>query len=716
MEKNELVQQTIPENVSTFEGWIDRNANRIERLAIQYGCTREQARNVTEEVFRSCYLDLLDQREEEWNPITLFHKVVEKLDGMAMEESLDTSFLPFEEDRHLHEKIIHLPRDLKFSLILAMFHEMDDSDIAALLEISVEAVKDAIDQAFLQLAKESDRPQMTKQLEFLKLSYGRLRPTFRKERIFVAEELENEKIIKKKTPKKRMLLWPVGLLILLALIVSSVLTSEDYQKKAAEKYLERFKTLFEDEMSTRYAKLGLPQSTEEDAQNTYLDFYGREAQMEFQNLTRRLEKELQDTGTINRKNAKEQYAAISETLAFPSEMLEKLIKKPLTNDREQSERFIKEYMERYYEFQNAYQMLLSEYPTVIEQAMANGEMDPEQSILPEKIQKAVKGMRTQNIYPTVVPQWHTIVPIFQKNEISAQMRASLHKDLGGYVTLLESTPFVDYPDLAYSYNESIEYLLDMEKSLLASWEGENFYYMLEHSYQELLYTLIGGYEPDLIYGQDGTVKEEVRAAWRTIASNGGTSPSAIILQKIIGEMEANDWAESESQRRVTEYHISHAVLLAKEGRLQNFKLSGIISTGHDSDIVSLPDSQFERLVEDTYERFSVEYDRKVLRDVHPIVIFLMFIMANNHEDIETMEQLFGTLYGSLTFEEYINGWEQVHIDLSQVDHVQFSKSDDNTGTIWVETDRSTSAGAMMIKNLDHIWLVQHFHYEAPIFE
>ncbi|MFC5591892.1 RNA polymerase sigma factor [Sporosarcina soli] len=716
MGKNELVQQTIRENVSAFEGWIDRNASRIERLATQYGCTREQARDVTEEVFRSCYLDLHNQRDEELNPLTLFQKAVEKLDRMAREESLDTSFLSFEEDRQLHEKIIRLPRDLKLSFILAIFHEMDDKDIAFLLEISLETVKEAIDQAFLQLTEESDRLRLTKQLEFLNMSYGRMRPIFRKARIFEAEEPEIEEIIKKKTSKKRMIPWLVGLLILFALIVSSILTSEDYQKKAAEKYLERFKESLEDEMSTRYAKLGLPLSTEEDTQNTYLEFYGREAQMEFQNLTRRLEKELQDTGTINRKNAKEQYAAISETLAFPSEMLEKLVKNPLANDREQSERFIKEYMERYYDFQHAYQLLLSEYPTETEQAMVNGKMDLEQSTYPEKLQKAVKGMRAQNIYPTVIPQWNTIVPIFQKNEISEQMRASLHEDLGGYVTLLESTPFVNYPNLAYSYDESVEYLLDMEKSLLASWEDENFHYMLEYSYKELLYTLIGGYEPNLIYGQDGTVKEEVRAAWRKIASNGGSSPSAIILQKIIREMEANGWTESESRRRVTMYHISHAILLAREGQLKKFELTGIISIGQDTDIVSLPDEQFEQLVEDTYERFSAEHDREILSDVHPIVIFLMFIMANNHEDIETMEQLFGTLYGSLTFEEYINGWKQVHIDLSQFDHVQFSKSEDDSGSIWLETDRSTSAGAMMIKNQDHIWLVQHFYYDAPIFE
>ncbi len=699
-----------------MEKWMDGNASRIERLAIQYGCSQEQARDVTEEVFRSCYLDLRDQREEELNPLTFFQKAVEKLDRMAREESLDISFLSFEEDRQLHEKIIRLPRDMKLSLILSMFHKMDDKDIAFLLEISVEAVKDEIDQAFLQLAEESDRLRMTKQLEFLKLSYGRVHPIFRKERIFVAEEPEIEEIVKKKTPKKRMIPWFVGLLILLALIVSSVLTSEDYQKKAAENYLERFKTLFEDEMSTRYSKLGLPQSTEENAQNTYLDFYGREAQMEFQNLTRRLEKELQDTGTINRKNAKEQYAAISETLAFPSEMLEKLVKNPLTNDREQSERFIKEYMERYYEFQNAYQMLLSEYPAVIEQALVNGKLDLEQSTYPEKIQKAVKGMRTQNISPTVIPQWHTIVPIFQMNEISAQMRASLHEDLGGYVTLLESTPFVIYPDLAYSYDESVEYLLDMEKSLLASWEDENFHYMLEHSYKELLFTLIGGYEPDRIYGQDGTVKEEVRAAWRIIASNGGSSPSAIILQKIIREMEANGWKESESRRRVTMYHISHAVLLAKEGQLQNFKLTGIISTGHDVDVVSLPDAQFERLVEETYEQFSTEYDREILQDVHPLITFSMFILANNREDIKTMRHLYDPVYESQLLEEYIKEWEQVYIDLSQVDYVQFSKYEDDTGAIWLAKDRSTSVGGHMVKNQDHIWLVQHFYYEAPIFE
>ena len=140
-------------------------------------------------------------------------------------------------------------------------------------------------------------------------------------------------------------------------------------------------------------------------------------------------------------------------------------------------------------------------------------------------------MKTQNIYPTVIPQWSTIIPTFQKNEIGAQIRASLHEDLGGYVTLLESPPFVIYPDLAYSFDESVEYLLDMEKTLLASQLDENVSVPLSHAYTELLLELIGGSDPERLVGHDGKVKAEVQSAWKKIASNKEQSPSAVILNK-----------------------------------------------------------------------------------------------------------------------------------------------------------------------------------------
>ena len=101
----------------------------------------------------------------------------------------------------------------------------------------------------------------------------------------------------------------------------------------------------------------------------------RKLVFEFQQLVRRYENELKETGTVNRKNIKEQYDAIIDTLALPSEMVELLSENPLSGHKEQSEEFMKAYLERYYEFQHAYQILFSDYPETIEQAIVDGKID-----------------------------------------------------------------------------------------------------------------------------------------------------------------------------------------------------------------------------------------------------------------------------------------------------------------------------------------------------
>jgi len=703
---NEFIKQG---DLSVIEEVLDRYAGSIERFAIQYGCTQEQAGDLTQETFRSLYSNLSHQTDVERIRITLYQIALEKLNRIQLTMPSVEAFLPFEEDRQLHGKIINLEVTLKISLILSRFHDIDDTEIAKLVGIPTEAVKEAINHAVYQLVEGSDHLRLAKQLEFLNMSYGRIRTSFRKEQVFMEEEKEIRATVKTRKPLKGMLPWVVGILILLSLIATSVVTSEEYQKTAAEKYRERLKESFENEMSTRFAELGMAESTENDSPEWNLISYGKEARFEFQQLLRRYDNELKDTGTVDRKNIKEQYNAIIETLALPSEMVERLAKNPLSDHKDKSEDFMKAYLERYYEFQQAYQILLSDYPETIDWAIVDGKIDLEKFLddratYPKALQKGLEGMMKQNIYPTVIPHWNTIIPIFQKNEIGEQMRALLHEDLSGYVTLLESPPFVIYPGSAYSFDEAVEYMLDMEKTLLVSQLDENETVPLFHAYTELLLELIGGLEPERLVGRDGKVKVEVQSAWKKIASNKELTPSAVILKEIIREMEVDDWTASEDRKRLTMHHISNAVTLARDGQLQNFELTGIIPSTDYLDVVSLPDAQFKRQVEKTYELFSAEHDRAVLQDVHPLVVFCMFVVANDREDLETMWHL-RKPDESQTFEDYVNGWEKENIDLSQINNLLFHKSGSRGGSVGVERRK---AGPICCEclNLEHC----HFHF------
>ena len=87
---------------------------------------------------------------------------------------------------------------------------------------------------------------------------------------------------------------------------------------------------------------------------------------------------------------------------------------------------------------------------------------------PEDLQNALDGMIKQNIYPTYIKEWGSIIPSYGKNDFNANIRSSIHEDFGGFFTMLESAPFVSYPGLVHSLEDSINFLMEMEKTLLAT--------------------------------------------------------------------------------------------------------------------------------------------------------------------------------------------------------------------------------------------------------
>ena len=69
--------------------------------------------------------------------------------------------------------------------------------------------------------------------------------------------------------------------------------------------------------------------------------------------------------------------------------------------------------------------------------------------------------------------------------------------------------------------------------------------MLSHTYSTLFNVLVIDDEMNEIFDEDGTVKEEFHAVWERIANIDGDSPAAFIMNKIVNEMKASDWKESE---------------------------------------------------------------------------------------------------------------------------------------------------------------------------
>ena len=71
----------------------------------------------------------------------------------------------------------------------------------------------------------------------------------------------------------------------------------------------------------------------------------------------RYERVIAKTGILNKKKINEEYQEIIKTLELPSEMAERLVKNPLTNDKVNSEEFMKGYLEQFDILQQSYYMI-----------------------------------------------------------------------------------------------------------------------------------------------------------------------------------------------------------------------------------------------------------------------------------------------------------------------------------------------------------------------
>ena len=578
------------------------------------------------------------------------------------------------------------------------------------MDTSLEIVQQAITVASRDLGD----AQLKKRLEFLNKSYRRMKSSFRKEQVFAKpqKELLATGKLKQSISKKSMISWIAGILILLSLIIVPVVTSEEYKMASDEKYLERLGASFEKEIGNRYTELGLKETTEKDMVEFNPNQYGKQQRDDFESMVHSYEKDLTKTGTLNKKKMKKEYQKIIKSLELPSEMTARLFKNPLTDDMEKSDEFMKGYLEQFTVIQQSYYMVLFKDSKIIEDAVVDGELDidkfmEKKDTYPEDLQLALDGMIKQNIYPESITNWVAIAPVFKKNKVSAKFRSSIHPDLGGFLTVLEVVPLVTYPGLVHSLADSIDYLLEMEKTLLATTLNDEATNHLSWTYSELFHEISGGADPDTVFGTDGVVKDEFREGWKRIASAKEGSPTAFIMQMIISEMEATDWTGSQSLNRLGIYDIHRALELAKVGKLETFGISGIMQTVTGMEIATFPNPDFENKVQETYYSFSSNHDLSVLKEVSPLVIIGVYFYANDQKDPETMWHLYSKTKNVVKLEEFVNGWSQLDVDIYSFDSLRFDGSDETSGSIGFQRGNTLSVTTQMALNEDLVWEIEH---------
>ncbi|WP_342514837.1 hypothetical protein MKY34_08955 [Sporosarcina sp. FSL K6-1522] len=581
------------EDASELERWQDIYAERMMLFAFQFGCSLEQA----QELVGATYNRVDEQQiENEEQLLSLLYKMmIEKLTNMRLTAPVTSDALSFEEDEQLHQQISCLHNEWKLPFILSRFHHMATTEIATIMGRSTEQVEQVIASVYQQL----NLVHPDKQLAFLQKSYARIRPTWHKESIEPAipesietvpssPQLPQRQVI----AKKPLYVWLVGIIVLIGLVGFSVLTSEDYKQKSREKYVKRLQTSFEKEMAQKLDVLGL---VEEDLQEVshYYDIggdYKGTVRGQFNSLIRKLEQQLEQGKKPDKPHIQEQYEQIIKQMELPTEMAQRLFNAPLTTNPERSLAFMERYMKSVSLVQQAYSMKVARYNESIGNRLSETVFDVEtfydqQATFPEDLQGALSGLEGQNLRLKSVEGWGVVSSFYEKNSFSAQVRNSLHPDVHGYLTALESQPFVYYQyqeeedkfltSLAYSLEESIEFIIEMEQSLLATTSEGLAYQHLSGSYIELLCVMTDCEQSNRVFDEEGKVKDDLQKAWRALAENSEDSPSAVIMQQIITEMDATEWTSSESLSRLQWFHFQEALQLANEGKLKFFTIEEI---------------------------------------------------------------------------------------------------------------------------------------------
>ena len=710
----ELLQQMKTGDSTAFKQWMNKHAENIERFAIQFGCTQKQAGTVAEATFRTLYHNIKLFNDDDSMSTRLYQIALEQLVHENEKELQLEKTFSFEEDQELHEKIGQLEKKSKVCFILSQFQEKTDEEIAMIVGMSEEAVCMLITQAYEVLAVQIEGHRLEKRLEFLTKSYGRISSFFRQEKVFEEPKLEEQTSkTRRKVSRKSIVTWIAGIVVLFVLVSVPVVMGEEYQKASSEKYLEKLTTSFGEEMTSRFNILGLTEPTDKDDEDFHGIPFGQQARGEFETLIRKAELEIVKNNTIDKKMIGEQYEEIIKTLELPSEKAEKLFKNPLTNDKDKSEKFLTDYFNQFFEIQQSYYTSIFKHEEIIQNAIVDGTVDIEKFIeknetYPEDLKMAIDGMKGQNVYLYSIPEWASVFPNFGTSEVSAKIRASIHEDLVGYITAMESWQFIYNTNQDISIDEAIDALIEIEKTIFASDEKNNHYFTLDYYYSALFNRIVIETEPNQFLGPDGKVREEIRASWKRIASIGGDSPAAHIMRKIIAEMETSGWTKSESQRRLHEYQIQQALEMAKEGNLESFVIHGITQV-NGLHFVAFPDVYFENIVEETYNHFSSNHDL-VLKEVDPLVIAAIYFYANDQEDPETMWRLFSREHNAVTLEEYENDWKKIDFNLYAIDSLHFEDGGSSKGTIGFRKGNETTYNLHMSLNGD-VWEIENLYLD-----
>ena len=550
-----LEKRILNGDQEAFKEWMEKHIRTIERFAVQYGASLEEAGTVTEKVYRNVYKDHRDVTDLKES--TLYINVLQELDGRQTAET-SGGFFSFEEDHELHRKLIGMPTKYRVPFILDRFHNKSSIEIAEITRMTEQQVVLTLTKACSLM----DEPNLDKKLEFLNKSYERLSSSYNETNIFYSKVEESQPVEQKSETAKRKrpyLFWGVGTALLFVLFsIITYTNSGAYQLKSGEKFIEEAKVSFQEELERNLKLAGLP-APQFLRNDIYGETYGEDTRREFDWLIAELNDQLEKDGKFDQLKAKSDFDALKRKLIIPSEMVAELSTKTLVSDEKKSMEFLNEYLRTSNILLNSYMNILYGNEKLIFDAGLVGEegfdyelFTENKSKFPEKIQEAIIGMKEQGFYLKGDSSEGIVYPQYGDSELTGILQENLHPNMEIYISVLI--------DDLYNFHllpieEQVDLLLQAEKAVLRAEEHPVLYSNTFNLYIWMIYSVTGMVDQAEIRDSTGVIKEEYKEAWTRVAFNGKDSPAAQLMKEVVVDMEESGWTTSRSLEKFQYFYL-----------------------------------------------------------------------------------------------------------------------------------------------------------------
>lgn len=664
MEEDELLNRLKANDVEAQKKWLHQYKQKIAQFAFIYGLTTRDAEEVAVRTFRKLFAQLPTIESERDLQKVMYQTAIQFIEKYEL--STINEFL-FPEDHDLHSEMTRLSHLEKLILIFTTFTTLVNEEIALILNLTVDevATKQSVAKSHLS------GPQIEKRLQLLGKSYQRLNFHVNEEEIFQVEEIEFE-APPFKSSKRNIYLLITGMLMLMGLVFYSIWHSESFQQARFEKSIEKKRETYSEKRQEVFAELGVSEKeVEEIGMYTMFNqqYLSNEESQNFERFMTRIERDIEREKPIDQQEIEEEYTIFIESLRTPRELVEDLFKKPLTDDFEASEKFLEEFLLKYYAANALYSEMIREHQEVLEAQIKPdgsygnlGEVILQMDQLPEKVEQTIDNMAKQNMYFI----GYSAKSDEERAAFLENLRGALHPDVGGYLTMLK---MVDSGDLFWSMLDVLanpDEIKEMEATLLKSKMAYESKQLLEYRYIVSILVLLGQQSVE-IYDDHGFIQQEYRDKWRELTKEDGVAQS--IFKKVIGEFEENDWRMSKTQIYLSENKIWELLNSATSGNLEAFDWGDIQKVDFQS--VTFPNPGYVYLLDEVYPK--IKQDSAILAEHHPIITISAYMRALEQADLKLLTILSTEQVQQPELETQIQQWQDKKLSEAKIEYVYFDR-------------------------------------------